>query len=542
MTVRRPRPALVALAVAAIALVAVVVRIWKLRWGLRDGMAFTDELQIWPSYLNAFVPLSADSFHRADGPAAMIYPTFYGYLSGAAVAVLHQLGLVAPPDADVFGALYVARLVAAAASLANVALVGVLAWRLASPRAGLLAAALMAVVPIEAMQGHYASVDPLLGACITLALLLACALATRGTVPLALATGAAAGLAFSAKYTGLVTFGTCGWAILEVCARERSLLPLARLLPAAAAGFLVFVFLACPPCVLQSAMMFRAIEGLSHISSASYLAFWNVHLLPTLGWYGRPYVYQLVAGLPFGLGWPLYAATIAGVVRALRRFQVTDRVLLVTLAAYFLSVGMSFVLEAPRYYIPMVPILVVFTARMLDELRASRVALALFALVWLYTASFTLSQVMRYSYRQQMELAYWVKTTLPPVEPGTAKHRVAYPQGLDPYYGLRQPVVWAGLAPLAAPSGRWFDERPEVFVMPELTAARLRRDVPGSTDAQALERLERGETEYRPARTWRSGYLQSDLYTWLDPAFVGDYAQGEIGFTVYLRADLAGRS
>jgi len=539
MTERRMRPALVALAAVAIALVAVVLRIWKLRWGLRHGMAFTDELQMWPSYLSAFLPPRPESFLRGDGPAALLYPAFYGLLSGAAVAVAHAAGLVPTPGEDVFAALYVARLVAAAASLANVALVGVLAWRLASPRAGLVAAALMAVVPVESMQAHYVSVDPLLGACTTLALLLACTLATRGTVAIALAAGAAAGLAFSAKYTGLVTFGACGWAILEVCTRERSIVPLLRLLPATVAGFLVFVALACPPCVLQSELMFHAMEGLSHISSASYLAFWNVHLVPTLGWYGRPYLYQLVAGLPFALGWPLYLATLAGVGRALVRLDASDRVLLVTLGATFLSVGMSFVVEASRYYLPMVPILIVLTARLLDEMRARRVALAIFAAVWLYGGALTLSQVARYSYAQQMEVANFVKSTLPAWTPGAPRPRVAYPQGLDPYYGLRQPIVWAGLTPLAAPAGRWFDERPEAFVVPELTAVRWKRDAPDGPDARALAQLERGETEYRPVRTWRSRYLQSDLYTWLDPAFVGDYAQGEIGFTVYLRADLA---
>jgi len=543
MTERRSRRALgVALTILAIFGVAVVVRFWKLRWGLRDGMAFTDELQMWPSYLSAFVPLRPQSFLRADTPAALLYPSLYGYLSGGAVALLHALGVIPAPQADVFSALYVARLIAATASLVNVGLVGLLAWRLASPRAGLIAAALMAVVPIEAMQGHYASVDPLLGACTTLALLLACQLALSGSGWLALLAGAAAGLAFSAKYTGLVTLGACGWAILEVAARERSVKPLLRLLPAMLAGFVVAVALGCPPCVLQSHLMFRAIAGLSHISSVSYLAFWNVHLVPALGWYGRPYVYQLVAGMPFGFGWPLYLAAIAGVVWALRRQRSTDRVLLVTLAAYFLSVGMSFVLEAPRYYIPMVPVLMVLTACMFDELRAPRVRVALLASVWMYTAVFTLSQVARYSFAQQMAVAQWVKAALPPHVPGTPKIRVAYPQGIDPYFALRQPVIWAGLAPLPAPSGHWFDERPEVFVMPELTAVRLRRDAPTSDDTAALDRLEGGATGYRPVATFRSRYLQSDLYTWLDPVFAGDYAQGEIGFTVYLREDLVGPS
>ena len=399
----------------------------------------------------------------------------------------------------------------------------------------------MAVVPVEAMQAHYASVDPLLGACTTLALLLACGLVLSGSAWAALAAGGAAGLAFSAKYTGLVTLGTCGWAVLEVCLHERSPRPLLRLLPPLLIGFLAFVALACPPCVLQSALMFRAIEGLSHISSTGYLAFWNVQLVPTLGWYGRPYVYQLVAGMPFAFGWPLYLSCLGGVVWALRRHRPIDRVLLVTLAAYFLSIGMSFVLEAPRYYMPVVPILIVFAARMLDELRAPRLRVAIFACVWLYAAALTVSQVARYSFSQQKDLAHWLTTVLPPRAPGAPKARVAYPQGVDPYYGLRQPVIWAGLTPLPAPTGHWLDQRPEVFVMPELTAVRFRRDVPDSAEARALAELASGATGYRPVRTWHSRYLQSDFYTWLDPVFVGDYAQGSIGFTAYLRDDLAGR-
>ena len=531
------RRVLVAAALGAIVAVAVVVRVWKLRWGLRSGMAFTDELQLWTSYLTAFVPLRPQSFLREDSPAALLYPAFYGILSGLATAGAHAIGLIPAPRTDILSAIYVARLVSATASLLNVLLIGLLGWRIGSARTGLFAAALAAVVPVEAMQVHYASVDPLLGACVTLTLLLACELVLRASSWTALAAGGAAGLAFGAKYTGLIVFGSCGWALLEVCLRERSLRPLVRMLPVAVVGFVAMLLVACPPCVLQSSFMFRAISGLSSISSTAYLRFWDVQLLPTLGWYGKPYLYQLFAGLPFGLGWPLYFAAIAGVVSLARHARAVDRVLLVTLGVYFVSVGMTFVVEATRYYIPMVPILMVATARMLDGLSSSRLRAALFAGIWIYTAAFTLSQVERYSFNQQMEVANFVRRTVP--APAAGRIRVAYPQGLDAYYGLRQPIIWAGLTPVAAPSGRWLEERPEAFVIPELTAVRLKRDAPDGVDAQALARIERGETEYRPVRSWRSHYLQSDLYTTLDPVFVGDYAQGEIGFTVYLRGDLA---
>ena len=125
---------------------------------------------------------------------------------------------------------------------------------------------------------------------------------------------------------------------------------------------------------------------------------------------------------------------------ALRRHRPIDRVLLVTLAAYFLSVGMSFVLEAPRYYIPMVPILMVFARACSTSCARRGSAFAVFACVWLYAAAFTVSQVARYSFSQQKDLAHWVKTVLPPRAAGAPRARVAYPQGVDPYYGLRQPI------------------------------------------------------------------------------------------------------
>ena len=43
------------------------------------------------------------------------------------------------------------------------------------------------------------------------------------------------------------------------------------------------------------------------------LGFPNNTLVPSLGWYGRPYLYQLVASLPFSLDCPLYALALVGV-------------------------------------------------------------------------------------------------------------------------------------------------------------------------------------------------------------------------------------
>ncbi|HEY8516451.1 MAG TPA: phospholipid carrier-dependent glycosyltransferase [Candidatus Binatia bacterium] len=519
----------------AIAVLAIAARYWRLRWGLTLGMAFTDELQMWPSYLNAFVPLRPESFLRADQPGAMIYPAFYGFLSGLAVAVAHGLGLMAAPQADVFSALYMARLVAATASTLNVLAVFVLGWRAFSPQVGLLAAAFMAVVPMEAMQTHYASPDPLLELCVTLALIAVCELARaqgRVRIALALAAGAASGLAFSAKYTGLVVLGSCFWALLEIAWRERSVRPLLATVPAALGGFVVAVAIACPPCVLQTDLMLRAMAFLRGTSRPEHLFFWNVHLLPSLGWWGRPYVYQLVAGFTFSLGWPLYLATLGGLAYALRRWTVVDRILLVTAAAYFFSIGTSFVLEAWRYYLPLFPIFTVLAARALTALpwRVPRVALAV--LIVAYSTALTFSQVSRFSYDQQHAVARWIRSELgrDPSKPV----RVGFPKGMYPYFNLRQPLIWAGLQPWPMEPEEWFDERLDAFVMPEWLAIRIRRDADKPDAMRALDELESGRGGWVPAASWRSGYLQDGFYTALDPLFAADLTQGEIGFTVYV--------
>ncbi|MEW6270145.1 MAG: glycosyltransferase family 39 protein [Thermodesulfobacteriota bacterium] len=533
---RRAPAALAVGAGVAILAVAIAARFWRLRWGLTLGMAFTDELQMWPSYLNAFVPLRPESFLRADTPGAMVYPAFYGFLSGTAVAAAHALGLMSAPQADVFSALFMARIVSATASTLNVLAVGALGWRSYSPQVGVLAAAFMAVVPLDAMQTHYASPDPLLELCITLALLASCALArARGdaaTLP-ALLAGIASGLAFGAKYTGLVAMGACFWAMLELAYRERSARPLLRVAPAALVGFVAAVALACPPCVLQSDLMLRAMGFVSGASSLQHLLFWKVHLLPSLGWYGRPYVYQLVAGFPFSFGWPLYVAALAGIVCALRRRTVADRILLLTAAAYYLSIGTSFVLEAQRYYLPLFPVLTVLAARALIDLPWQVLRVAIAAAILAYTAALTFSQVARFSYDQQHAVAAWIRSEL--AHDRTTPVRVGYPRGVDPYFNLRQPIIWAGLQPMPLPVKEWLDGEADAFVMPEWLAIRIRRDGREPDAERALERLESGEAGWVPAARWRSGYLQDGLYTALDPIFAADLTQGEIGFTVYVR-------
>jgi hypothetical protein len=342
----RPR-ATAALLVLATVGTAVFLRFWRLRWALDDDLFFPDEI-VWYVRVAQFVPLTWASF---DVDFTHFYPTLFGYLAGLPTAAAWALGLIRKPRA-IFDAILVARVVTALVGVANVALVGLLGWRCFSMRVGLVAAALWAVLPLDAVQVHYASVDGLLTAWFTLTLLVAHALALRGGVMRALIGGVCVGLAFSTKYTGL---GALAAFVVPLVARARSgdgVAALAGIAAAVAAGVAVGIAAGCPPCVLRPDDLLGALR--MHLTTTATADLLNARLVPSLGWVGTPWVYELVAVFPFGLGWPLWLLSLAGVTVAVRRRALADWVLLGGVGMYFVAIGASPALF-PRYLLPLAP-------------------------------------------------------------------------------------------------------------------------------------------------------------------------------------------
>ena len=511
-----------------IALAAVLLRGWRLTWGLSDAGWFPDEV-VFAARAAAFVPLSWTSFELRANDFG--YPTLYGYLAGATVAAAHGLGVL-PAAIHPYApeAILAARWVSAAASAATVALVAILGRRLYGPGVAAVAAACMAVAPLSAMHAHLAAADGLLAAFAALTTLAAWALATRGGAWRSLGAGAAAGAGFATKYTGLAFLVPALWAAGERARARHSVAHGVTLGGVVLIGFAMSVLLTCPPCVLEADRMLAAMAHLHAITQMGW-PFQNNCLAPSLGWYGRPYLYQLVAALPFSLGWPLAAVALAGVIVAVRRHGLADRIVLATLLPYFLVIGSSPV-TFPRYLLPLFPGLLVLAGRALGELpRAPRATLV--GIVLAYSLVLATSQVARFSTRQQWELAHWIADRRPPGS--TTPLTVAVPRinPLFDYYRLSVPLGRAGLTYLRVDDGHWFDARPDVFVLPDFDASAIRRD--GLRWPDELDRLQSGAAGYHQAARWRAWFLQRDFYEWLDPAFAGDLWQGELGFTVFVR-------
>src|SRR5215813_13533234 len=77
-----------------IALATVLLRGWRLTWGLSDAGWFPDE-GVFARRAAGFVPLSPASFELRANDFG--YPTLYGYLTGLTVAAAHELGQLPSP-------------------------------------------------------------------------------------------------------------------------------------------------------------------------------------------------------------------------------------------------------------------------------------------------------------------------------------------------------------------------------------------------------------------------------------------------------------
>ncbi len=519
----------VVLACVGILGVAIAARFWRLHWGIDEGMAFSDELTLWRRYTGDFVPLRLSSFDRPDRASAFLYPTGMGYALGLSTWFSTVMGWIPSPWEVQKSGIIVGRVVAASSSVLVACLVGLFATRVHSVRAGVFAFALMAVAPLAAMQAHYISTDPMVVFWMTATVWASYELANRGGAGLSFAAGALVGLAFGTKYSGLIAAVAVAWAVFRVALEQRSVATFVSLTAWSLVGLFVGIVVSCPLCVWRADQVSEILSFYGTITSWENAAFWSRDLAPGLGGLGHPYVYQLFVAFPYVCGWAIYLLGVAGVGWALWRRTLADQVLLVTIAVYFLSAGLSNSLEV-RYLLPFVPLIVLFAATFLADLSARRVALGLVVVAFVYSTVLTFSQVSRFSIDQQWQVADAIKRA----GSGAAPPTVGMPAYYAGWVALKVPFAFFELPLEMKGAGEWFDAAPDYFVLPDI--------VSNSVESRGLSRfqveldaLRSGTAGYDLVDTYRSDFFSSGLYTSLDPALSSSFTQGEVGFELYAR-------
>jgi hypothetical protein len=322
------------LAAGAIALLALVLRLW----GHRHGLPF-----VYNADENAhFVARAIGMFGHSYDPNYFINPPAFSYL-------LHVLfflrwggeGVQSAYAADPGDVFALARAASAFLGAGAVALLALAGRRLFGARVGLLAAGLLAVAFLPVHYGHYAlnDVPALAPAC--LALVGIAGVHRRGAPVDYVVAGIGLGLAGATKYTaGILLF------CLLAAARDRRLVAVS--LAAALAAFL-----AANPYALLSFDAFK--DGLIDQSSASNDGGGKLGLVHENGW-----LYYLGTTV-WGLGWVPAFAALAGGVLLIRRDRRLAWVLLPAVVVFIAFMGSQDRFFA-RWLLPIYPLLCLLAA------------------------------------------------------------------------------------------------------------------------------------------------------------------------------------
>jgi hypothetical protein len=291
------------------------------------------------------------------------WPSLTFYLFAAVFAVLSGIRQVLLDDPvltrDV--AVLTGRLIVAAAGTLTIIPVYRLALRVADWRAGLAAAFFLAVAVLHVRDSHFAMTDVLMTLFVMLALAqlvsaFDAAEETSGRAPALggfAAAGLLAGLATSTKYNAAATAVSMAAAQVLLLARSphrpwspRAWMPAVLFAAAAVAGFLA----GTPYSVLDSAKFMEDLRyDLTHLSEPH-----GIDVGP--GWYAH-----LTRSLPYGCGFLIFAAAIAGIGVALRRAP-RHALVLTAFVLAFLGVLGSGRTVFFRYVMPLVPMACVFAA------------------------------------------------------------------------------------------------------------------------------------------------------------------------------------
>lgn len=352
--------------------------------------------------------------HWFTWPAAPFY--FLAACYGAMFAVCRALGVVGGVTEfkqwflDDPSAFYLfTRMIMVTVGLISVVVLYRVGCLLGSRRQGLLAAAMLAVTPVEVIFCHYQKAEPLLVLATLLALAALIRWWQRDSAGRAALAAAAIGLACAVKYNAvlLVAPAAATWIhhALGSCRGQWLRLLIGRLALGMICLLVVF-FVLNPYLLLDAQDALRQLEGQRRFMQ-----------LDRGGLNDTPVRSYLTLLLPTGFGWALFGVYGAGLcwalVRAVRRRGY--EVLLVVFVLAYSAVMMTQKVITVYYPLPMVPALALASAGMICQL-SGRTRLATWGAVLLLLVPAARSLVLDYQLAlpgPRFRAEYWVRDNVP---------------------------------------------------------------------------------------------------------------------------------
>jgi len=520
------------LLLAAVALVALMMRAYGADFGLPLHYHIDEERvmnrvirMVTTGDLNPhFFHYPSFIFYFLSALVASYY--FVHYLPFALGALLEggSLSLSAFKEAFVAdeAVLYLlGRLSMAIVGVLTVVLLFFLVRRLLDRRAALFASAALALSPLHVVESHYIKQEILMTFFMFLALFIAVRGVKTSPARTSLGVGAAAGIAASVKYNGIL-----GFAVVPLLFRKNGKLSLSSFFgmgPLLAAAAAVAAFLLFSPFILFDFGQFStdfAFE-MSHVSVKGHHGF----DLNGDGLVYHRFLYQLLAALPFSMGLPLYFMSLAGVAIAVWRKENSFLWILYFGVPYFVITAMMKVVFL-RYYMPITVILCITAGYGLSVLtyrkgKAGKLAWFLAAAVLLHTAAFTWS-LERHMPRGRATLDEGLEWILENVPEGS---RVAVTHFTPPLSGDVYELV--NLRPHQFTRDWLRKESPDCLVISSLITVGFERGGVGVEEGKAfLDDLRAGQLGYRRAAFYQKDFMNRNFFARVDPTLTETFMPG----------------
>jgi 4-amino-4-deoxy-L-arabinose transferase-like glycosyltransferase len=329
----------IAFAIITITILAVILRIWGIRWGLPDSLhRFTyhpDEV------FQVGSMLQMNPFKLLLDPGFYNYPSGYMNLGAGLMRVAESYGLNL--NGYSYNTYLIARVLTAVLGAVTIPVIYLIGNKMWGRSVGIIAAFVFAITPLHIVHSQFATVDVPATLWISLALLGAIFITSRPTFLVYVLAGAAVGMAAGTKYNaGLVILPV----LLAHFQRDDKATFLKRLtdvkLLVVIGGCLVGFLIATPQVLLLPDKYLSGIlYELGHAASG------HGHVFDGRG----PGWLDLMSSLGYGIGVFLLLFCLLAVSLAIVRRSKADWILLSFIIPYFLMISLSEVRFA-RYTIP----------------------------------------------------------------------------------------------------------------------------------------------------------------------------------------------
>jgi 4-amino-4-deoxy-L-arabinose transferase-like glycosyltransferase len=353
-------------ALAAITLLALAVRVWGLTFGLPLVRARPDELLI----IGASLAIVGGN----PNPGFFDYPALHFYLLAGLYSIYYAWGLLSGVFTSVAQfaqqfrvhwepLFYIGRVTTALMGTATVVVMFAIVRPLFGRLTALIASFFLALAFLHVRDSHYGTTDVPLTFFLMAALLAMVRVHGNPQRDEARLAGILSGCAVATKYTAAPIAApiavvaalhasrlTGGWRRIV---RESPLLWMA--VPA------VLMFLVLNPYLILD--FERAAEHLRILRVSSAAGMTPPELL------GRGWTYHLPFSLGYGLGWPLLVTGLGGLIWSGFHYPAATLLLASFPVAYYLAVGAGYNVFV-RYMVPVVPFVCVFAAVLVADLAA----------------------------------------------------------------------------------------------------------------------------------------------------------------------------